>query len=44
MAQQPTGGVGATGIASPPRFSRLQCRRYLGCTPAARPAIGFTKD
>jgi hypothetical protein len=43
-AQQPTGGVGATGIASPPRFSRLQCRRYFGCTPAARTAIGFTKD
>jgi hypothetical protein len=44
MAQQPTGGVGATGIASPPKFSRLQCRRYLGCTPAARTAIGFTKN
>jgi hypothetical protein len=39
-----TGSAGATGITSPPRFSRLQCRRYFGCTPAARAAIGFTKD
>jgi hypothetical protein len=43
-AQQATGGVGVTGIASRPRFSRLQCRRYFGCTPAARMAIGFTND
>jgi hypothetical protein len=44
MAQRAPGGVGATGTASSPRFSRLHCRRYFGCTPAHRSAIGFTQD
>ena len=43
-AQQATGGVGATGITSSPKFSRLQCRRYFGCMPAHRSAISFTQD
>ena len=43
-AQQGPGGVGAADAGAPHRFGRMQCRRYFGCTPAHRSAIGFTQD
>jgi hypothetical protein len=42
--QQAYGGVGVTATGSLPTFNRLHCRRYFGCTPAARSAPGFTQD
>ncbi len=35
-------GAAASGALH--RFGRMQCPRYFGCTPAHRPAVGFTQD
>ena len=43
MAPQTEGDVGATN-ASSSVHGRLTCRRYFGCVPATRSAIGFTQD
>jgi hypothetical protein len=42
-APRMSGGVGAT-TASSPGHTRLNCRRYFGCLPANRSAVGFTQD